>query len=110
MEDDFSLTVNTTIADLEYVLIDIAYYQKPECLEITEKIRNNLAIEIEKRKSENADYYKSVCERVDQKIKMIKEGTIEKEARWRRLKHQQVLEAFQKEVDYQINTSFCKKI
>jgi hypothetical protein len=71
-------------------LIDIAYLLRPEVQQITKEIIENFDVEIQKRTDGNSEYYEGVCTSIGDRIGKLRSLSAEMEARWRRIKHQEV--------------------
>ena len=91
LEEDFQSGFDKNVNDLEVDLISIAYLQKPEIHNITEEIRESFKNEVENRIKQNEEYYETVCNNVNERIKKLNDGSAEREAQWRRIKHQEVI-------------------
>lgn len=98
-EDFFYDNIQQEVDDLRDTLIDIAFVLKPEVIQITENIRKTFKDDIESGKVQNKEYYEALEKRIKLKIEDTKSIALEREAQWRKIKHDMVMNDFTQEIN-----------
>ena len=98
-EDNFYDSIQQEVDDLRDTLIEIAFKLAPEITVTVEEIRDSFKMDIEKGKEKNKEYFEALKARTFKKIVETKEIAIQKEAQWRKIKHDIVMAGFKEEIN-----------
>lgn len=92
LEDEFFDSIQDNVDNLEEALVEIAFKLKPEISGIIQKIRDGFKDDIALNKKLNKEYYETAKTRIEAKIEEVLEKCKQKQATWRKLKHDFVME------------------